>query len=282
MIYLEPEAQSRLISDFHYALKPEGVLFLSPSEGIGNHTKLFSVLNRKWKFYRANHTQDSPHDVIFSTPFVRTLVSGIKPPSEVMAKPKEPTGYTDLASNMLLKCFAPPAILTDILGNILYVHGDTGKYLRPAPGQASLNALEMAREGLNLQVPMSSAASLGMSTLNREMQVKTNGGYTSVSVSVQPLVDQDGSQNLLVSFQDIASPAAKPTRKRVVKPVEVKRIEELERDLAYLTESYQANVEELKSTNEEMQSTNEEIQSTNAMRSWKPPKRNCNRLMKNF
>ena len=52
LIYLEPELQNRLILIFHYALKPNGVLFLSSSESIGNHTELFSALNRKWKFYR--------------------------------------------------------------------------------------------------------------------------------------------------------------------------------------------------------------------------------------
>ena len=36
LIYLEPELQSRLIPVFHYALKPGGVLFLSPSESIGS------------------------------------------------------------------------------------------------------------------------------------------------------------------------------------------------------------------------------------------------------
>ena len=111
-----------------------------------------------------------------------------------------------------------------------------------------------------------------MPTLNREIQVKTNGGFTTVSLSVRPLPDLDDSQNLLlVSFQEVVSPAAnKPGRKRSAKPAELARIEELERDLAYMKESHQATVEEqqasneeLKSTNEEMQSTNEELQSTN-------------------
>jgi two-component system CheB/CheR fusion protein len=262
MIYLEPEAQSRLIPAFHYALKPGGVLFLATSESIGNYTDLFSALDRKWKFYQAKHITDSL-DVMLSAPFSRALVRGRKPPAEPMASSKMPTSYAELANQALLQSFAPAAIITDPQGNILYVHGDTGKYLCPAPGQASLNAIEMAREGLNLSVPISAAASAGVPMLDREMQVKTNGGYTTVSLSVQPLSGPDGSQNLLVSFQDIASPAAKPLRKRVIKSAERGRIEELERDLEYLTESYQATVEELKSTNEEMQSTNEEVQSTN-------------------
>jgi hypothetical protein len=37
-------------------------------------------------------------------------------------------------------------VVTDANGNILYVHGDTGHYLRPAPGQATLNIVGMARE----------------------------------------------------------------------------------------------------------------------------------------
>jgi two-component system CheB/CheR fusion protein len=41
LIYLDADLQSRVIPAFHYALKPGGVLFLSPSEGIGNFTGLF-------------------------------------------------------------------------------------------------------------------------------------------------------------------------------------------------------------------------------------------------
>ena len=39
-------------------------------------------------------------------------------------------------------------VMADDKGNILFVNGDTGKFLRPAPGQASLNVIEMAREGI--------------------------------------------------------------------------------------------------------------------------------------
>jgi two-component system CheB/CheR fusion protein len=53
LIYLESEQQERLVPSFHYALNPDGVLFLSSSESIANHPELFAVLDRKWKFYRA-------------------------------------------------------------------------------------------------------------------------------------------------------------------------------------------------------------------------------------
>ena len=271
MIYLEPELQNRLIPAFHYALKPGGVLFLSPSESIGNHTELFSSLNRKWKFYRATHSITSSRAAMANVLSWAAETAG-KASEVTISKPKE-TNFAELTRRVLVQYFAPASVVTDLKGDILYVHGETGKYLRPAPGQASLNIVEMAREGLELELraAIRIAASEGMPTLNREIQVRTNGGFTTVSLSVRPLPDLDDSQNLLlVSFQDVASPAIKPGRKRSAKPAELARIEELERDLAYMKESHQATVEEqqasneeLKSTNEEMQSTNEELQSTN-------------------
>jgi two-component system CheB/CheR fusion protein len=271
MIYLEPELQNRLIQAFHYALKPGGVLFLSPSESIGNHTQLFTPINRKWKFYSATHSMNSSRAVMAHVVSWAAEPGG-KAPEEAMAKPKE-THFAELTRRMLVQCFAPASVVTDLKGDILFVHGETGKYLRPAPGQASLNVVDMAREGLDLELraAIRAAASEGTPTLNRAMQVKTNGDFTAVSLSVRPVPGRDGSQNLLlVSFQDIASPVALPGRKRSAKPVESGRIEELERDLAYLKESHQATQEEqqasneeLKSTNEELQSTNEELQSTN-------------------
>jgi len=270
MIYLEAELQNRLIPAFHYALKPGGVLFLSPSESIGNYTDLFAALNRKWKFYRAIHSPTTARTVMTQVVSWAAKTDD-KPAEEVMQKPKE-TNFAELARRVLVQYYAPASVITDGNGDLLYVHGDTGKYLRPAPGQASLNIIEMAREGLELELrtALRGAASDGVATLNKALQVKTNGGFSAVNLSVRPLSGTEAAPNLLlVSFQDLASPA-KPARKHRAKPAELGRIEELERDLAYLKENYQASMEEqqasneeLKSTNEEMQSTNEELQSTN-------------------
>ncbi|MDO8333310.1 MAG: chemotaxis protein CheB [Nitrosomonas sp.] len=272
LIYLGSELQNQLIPTFHYALRPGGVLFLSPSESIGNHTELFSPINRKWKFYRAIHSMASSSAVMTN---VLTWTAGVggKAPEEIMIKPKE-TNFAELTRRVLLQCFAPASVMTDLKGDILYVHGETGKYLRPAPGQASLNVIEMAREGLELELraAIRAAANEGTPTLSKEVQIKTNGGFTTVELSVRSLASSDSNQSLLlVSFQEIISPKNVKSRpKRGAKPAELGRIEELERDLAYLKENYQATLEEqqasneeLKSTNEEMQSTNEELQSTN-------------------
>ncbi|MDO8292108.1 MAG: chemotaxis protein CheB [Gallionella sp.] len=296
MIYLEPEIQNRLIPTFHYALKPGGVLFLSPSESIANHPELFAPLNRKWKFYRATGSAASTRAVMTGGP-VWTKDANTKEPDEVVKKTKE-INFAELTKRALLQSFAPASVVTDVKGNLLYVHGDTGKYLRPAPGQATLNVIEMAREGLQLELRAtlllaaagseaagSEFADKGAAFQSREISVKTNGHFQLVMLNVRPLPTQDsGEKLLLVSFQDVAQPISEKLTPGLAYPghgkpehgnnatqaSEHQRVEELERELAYTKENLQATIEEqqasneeLKSTNEELQSTNEELQSTN-------------------
>lgn len=268
MIYLEPEVQSRLIPAFHYALKPGGVLFLSPSESIGNFPDLFSPVNRKWKFYRASGTLAST-SAVMSGGLVWTRNINTKESDEVSIKPRQ-TNFAELTRRLLLQFYAPASVVSDEKGNILYVHGDTGHYLRPAPGQATLNVVEMAREGL--QMPLRNAillaAEKNTATLNHEVPVKANGDLHGVSFSMRPIPGPDTRQKLLlISFQPVTRKAA---RGRAASPAEIARVAELERELAYSRENLQATIEEqqasneeLKSTNEELQSTNEELQSTN-------------------
>src|SRR5665647_841813 len=52
LIYLSSELQKKIIPLFHYALNPEGILFLGGSETIGDFETLFNVLDRKLKIYR--------------------------------------------------------------------------------------------------------------------------------------------------------------------------------------------------------------------------------------
>jgi two-component system CheB/CheR fusion protein len=269
MIYLTPELQDQLIPAFHYALKAGGVLFLSPSESIGNHVELFSTIDRKWKFYRAEKSLIANRTPVNISPHW-TTEKNYQTMAGDITKHKD-TNFAELCTRLLVQFFAPASVITDLKGNIIYVYGDTGKYLRPAVGHASLNVIDMSREGLNLDMyaAIHATISSGMSVLNQEMLVKTNDDLTKVSLSVRLIPSSENNQSvLLISFQDVVS--QKSRRKRATKSDEVERSQELEHELAYLKENYQSSVEEqqasneeLKSTNEELQSTNEELQSTN-------------------
>ena len=269
LIYLEPELQNWLIPVFNYTLKPEGVLFLSPSEGIGNHTDLFTAINRKYKLYSALTTSPLRH-TLTTNPLAweAAQANGLASTDSQVSKPKA-INFAELTRRLLVQYYAPASVLTNLNGDLLYVHGETGYYLRPAPGQPSLNVVEMARQGLAVELRKAiSTAAAGHPSLNRELQVKSNGSFSTLSLSVRPVPTIGDQDLLLISFQAIT--AAKAKRKQHTSPDPVGRLEQLEGELNYLKEAQQANIEEqrianeeLKSGNEELQSTNEELQSSN-------------------
>lgn len=52
LIYLESSAQKQVISNFVNALKNDGILFLGPSENIGNFLDTFKIEDNKWNLFR--------------------------------------------------------------------------------------------------------------------------------------------------------------------------------------------------------------------------------------
>ncbi|OQX05041.1 MAG: SAM-dependent methyltransferase, partial [Desulfobulbaceae bacterium A2] len=270
LIYLEPELQNRLFAAFHYALRPGGVLLLSPSESIGPHVELFKPLDRKWKIYQTLAAPASARTMM-AAPSSWSADSGVRMPDDAAKKELRPD-FAELARRVLLQSYAPASVVTDSKGNILFVHGDTGKYLRPAPGQATLNVVDMAREGLQLALrnALHEAVTRGQAATAAELPVQTNGDIQVIDLMVRPLTESEAGLGLLViSFQDVARHKAARVRRRS-RPGEGRRVEELAQELAYtrenlqaINEEQQATNEELKSANEEMQSTNEELQSTN-------------------
>jgi len=272
LIYLEPDLQDRLFALFHYALKPRGVLFLSPSESIGHHGDLFEALDRQWKFYRARPTVASRRAL---------LAGGVPLPGALVpARPDRVTrarefDVAERARRALLQSFAPAAVVTNLQGEIQYVHGDTGRFLRLAPGQPTHDVVEMAREGLqpDLRAALRLAIDKGTPTVNQVFSLGGDGEPKAMALSVHLLPDAHGQHKLLlVTFQDRpASAPSKPARAHRAKAGEEdERVQALQRELAQakgqmtvLIEEQQASNEELMSTNEEMQSTNEELQSTN-------------------
>jgi chemotaxis methyl-accepting protein methylase/signal transduction histidine kinase len=62
LIYIEPGIQERILSTCHFALRPNGYLFLGSAETVGVHEKLFRTVARKWHIYQRIGT--TPRDQI--------------------------------------------------------------------------------------------------------------------------------------------------------------------------------------------------------------------------
>jgi two-component system, chemotaxis family, CheB/CheR fusion protein len=275
LIYLTPELQKKLLFLFHYCLKPEGILFLGPSETVGRFTDLFTTLEVKWKLYVR---RESPAALMHGLEFPASLFSpetvereGLRKGEGVLA-----SNIQDLANRLLIENFTPPAVLITDQGDILYFSGRTGKYLEPATGKANLNIYAMAREGLQYELGSGVRRALAENeiVIMKGLRVKTDSLTQIINLTIKPVTEPGVLKGLLlVVFEDVVEPLAikrSRSRRMVPETFHNDRVVELERELQYTKdnlqktlEEMQTSKEELRSANEELQSTNEELQSTN-------------------
>ncbi|MDP4193167.1 MAG: PAS domain-containing protein, partial [Bacteroidota bacterium] len=184
-------------------------------------------------------------------------------------------GIRDLAERVLLETYMPASVLINADFDVLYVHGHTGKYLEPASGEASLNLLRMAREGLHMALAAAVRKAIAQqATVRYEgLRVKSNpsteafgsGEASIVNLIVQPVTKPDAAPGLLmVIFEDVTSIAGREQPAAGEPDGEKEpRIVALQRELRAKEEHLQAAIEELQTANEELTSTNEELQSAN-------------------
>jgi two-component system, chemotaxis family, CheB/CheR fusion protein len=278
LIYMSGALQKKLMPLFHYALIPGGLLFLGSSESVGDFGRLFAPLDRKWKLYQR---QEEPPgtgypDLGQLTP-TSTAVRPKQRPSTVAATVTKPL-LRKLAEQTLLDEYAPAAVLVNAQGDILYIHGRTGRYLEPVPGEVGVNnILAMAREGLRrpLTSVLHQAATSHALVSHPGLRVKTNGRFTTVDLTLRPTTvpGDSGSELYLVILKEIKE-IEEHSGETAVGPNAGEsqltsdsdsdsRIAALEQELQAKEEYLQTAVEEMETANEELKSTNEELQSVN-------------------
>src|SRR5450756_1112734 len=115
----------------------------------------------------------------------------------------------DLAERVLLDKHAPACVVINAEGDVLYIHGHTGRYLEPAAGEPSGSLLKMAREGLRLELTSGVRKALAQNKAVRyeRLRVRTDGGVSLVNLIIEPMAGPDDIKGvLLVLFDDV--PAA--------------------------------------------------------------------------
>lgn len=282
LIYLDAGCQQKAMIAFHYALKPTGYLFLGASESIGSFTNLFEPMDKKTKLYRKKPGR---------TPALGRHLGPPRPPVETQALraaksasalerfPPEIVAQRE-ADRVTLSRFAPVGVLVNAQLQVVQFRGDTSPYLKPPTGQATFNVLEMARDGLrvSLRATLNQAKKDNAVVRKEQVRVDPKGQRRLVDLEVVPLSNL-AERSYLIFFEepsgvgDAGTPAAPRTGRPSSRPsakAEVRRIAELERDLAetgdYLQSvlaQYQEANEELQASNEEVTSANEELQSVN-------------------
>lgn len=280
MIYLDAKLQKKLIPLFHYALNSGGYLFLGTSETVGEFNDLFSVVDRKAKLYQRKYDSQGvrQNDIRNILPTIAMLDAAPQQRYNVKQATVDKRSYQEITEQALLQHITPAAVLVNVKGDILYIHGRTGAFLEPAQGEQGIsNVLKMAREGLRreLTTALHKSSNTMISSSGTRLRVSLNDTVTEVNFRIKPLKSThstaDGDQLYLVVFEEAPLiPDSKTKTSETDIPAENGEIAALKQELQakeeYLltaNEELETTNEELKSANEEMQSVNEELQSTN-------------------
>ena len=269
LIYMNTELQKQLLSLFHYSLNNKGIMVLGSAETSGDQKELFNTLDSKLRMYQKTGELKREELINFPTAFAQTKMRD----TENLTLTKVPDNIQSITDNLLLQQFSPASVLVNAIGDILYLTGNTGKYLTPAAGKASFNLFTMAREGLRNELP--AAFRKAMQNYDKQVlhnvKIGTNGGTLLVDITIQQIENPQAIKGkLLLIFSDVPIETQKIGRQKQVKSGNTHVNIEFEQEIQRLTENLQTtneemqtSQEELKSTNEELQSSNEELQSTN-------------------
>jgi two-component system CheB/CheR fusion protein len=269
LIYFQGELQQRLMPLFHYSLRSGGVLMLGGSETVGRSQSLFTPLSLKTRIYLRNDQPSGTAAVDF--PVNRLASTRLISQEHIVSttSKQQPVNVQALADQVLLQTIAPPAVLVNGAGDILYINGRTGKYLEPAAGKANWNIHVMSRPGIRTQLTVAIRQALQDDKPVELRGLKADESTPgTLEITVRAIRDPKALEGmvLIVFREGVASEAPRSRRRKDAGTIDAAMATELERsreEIQALRQEMQASNEDLQAANEALQSVNEELQSTN-------------------
>jgi len=286
LIYLNREAQQRVFETAHFALQPQGLLFLGASETVEDGGPLFHVLDKKSRLYasrpvprsslpvpigqsvlaRALQTPDAPRPLpVVAEAAFSVEAAALRSPVSADGRP---VSWAELHFK-LLEAMAPPSILVDPEHDIMHLSSTAGRFLQFSGGEPSRNLLHAIHPSLRIELR---AALYQAARSHQQVQVAplpvdlAGGAPTLVRMTVST-VDSIAPGLLLVSLESVRPDAppgfALQPASRDSDPARLldQELERLKSHLRDTVEQYEASTEELKASNEELQAMNEELRS---------------------
>ena len=259
LIYLSAQAQAKVIALFHFALCDGGILLLGTAETVGKDTGRFALIAKGERIYR--HVVPSrAGEPGFPFSFGETLPR-LGAPGKVSAKARQ-VSLGDICARAVLGHYAPAAVLVNKARQCLFSMGPTERYLRMAPGYASLDVFAMA------PLPLRSKLRLALDRAGAQEPV-VQGGRTrlpDVGAFRFEVRYLGGAEELwLIAFMEEAqSGAVAPEGGDPTRTAELEHeLAHAQADLQVAIAAQEASHQEQKAINEEALSVNEEFQSTN-------------------
>ena len=128
LIYLGADLQKKLVPLFHFALRSGGHLLLGPSEDLAAHQELFARVDRESRLYRRSDVVARPPELpVTGCPVSRGTARAPSPnPASMVTVPM----LSQSLERMIREEYAPPCVVVNERGDILYLTGQTSRYLQ--------------------------------------------------------------------------------------------------------------------------------------------------------
>lgn len=250
LIYFAPRLQRRVLTTFHYSLKPHCTLWLGPSEAIVNSARFFKVIDKKGRLFRR---LDAANDLQALPNRPRT--------TPVLAAPQTETQALDQEIGRLMTPHTPAHIVVDARLDIHKFSGAVARFLEPVSGNAKLNVMRLLHG--ELRAPAATLVRRAIDTQGKAIEnvnVSIAGKPSTVNLIAEPLsTTLAGDQCVLLVFRELEVNAAHVAQPNVADDGDGQS----QRELTAAREKLQTVTEELATANEELQSSNEEFQSVN-------------------
>ena len=264
LIYMGTDLQKKVMTVFHYALKPTGFLMLGHSETVGSYSDLFAVTDKRHRIFQKKPNAVPPLALSGDYP-------GLVPaqPRKLLVPSRDDgRAIQQEAERLVQDRYAPPGVVVDGDMQIVQFRGQTGSFLAPAAGDPSVNVFKMAREGLlyGLRAVLNEVRKANGPVRKTGLRVRSNGGWLEVDVEALPLTSVPKPHYLILFHtqgSDSHHPVASRAERRAKRPPEHESLAQLEQELQSSREYLQSIIQELEAANEELQSANEEILSAN-------------------
>jgi two-component system, chemotaxis family, CheB/CheR fusion protein len=260
-IYLDSALQKRVLSRFHYALRPHGVVVLGKSELIPFAARIYEPLDLSLRIYR----KDGRRDTALSQERLMGLIEQESVTLEV-ERARDQAGSIDQFHRDVLQSIRLPVIATTLDGSVMLWNSAAAQLWNRVEGETTgkkLTALNLPGLSGELLIEKSSLVRDGRS--DREWSEGTLGrsgdpSPTQLSIEVTTLRDRSSEKTgLLYVVHDVTSVRQMESELRRANEERQSAYEELQT----INEEMQSSNEELETTNEELQSANEELQTTN-------------------
>lgn len=263
LIYFQASLQAQVLSRFHYALVPNGVLFLGRSETVTANETLFRPAENERHIYfqRPDKNKTAFNEIAgHSTYFMRP--SGTK---------HETVDIRDLTAattrfDSLVKAIGPDGFLISSDMQLRKAYGDVNPYVDISSGSLSLGISALVREPFGQDIRTTVPIVLRKKEpRNGVAHVDPNDPNRRVRVSVYPVESGPDEEMLaLALIHSWVERNANTANSATEDDSELRRQnDELRRELAIAQSNLQQTAEELETSNEELQALNEELQSSN-------------------